>query len=123
VVAALVLNLVCVSFVGAQQTPTKQNQRVNKLKEQIALQKRWTPQEEVAIKLRDGTKLKGHIAEVFDDHFVLTDRNGQSIGTDYSQVKDVKGVLKEHSLLAIIGGVPVMLVLMSKCVITKRCAS
>jgi len=46
----------------------------------------------VEIKLRDKTKLKGHVQEIAEDHFiVIDDRTGAATTVAYPQVKQIKG--------------------------------
>lgn len=50
------------------------------------------PDARVELKLRDKTKLKGHIQEIADDHFtVIDERTGAAREVPYPQVKQVKG--------------------------------
>ena len=50
------------------------------------------PDARVEVKLRDKTKLKGHLSEVTGEHFVVTDsKTGAATSVAYSQVKQVKG--------------------------------
>ena len=128
VVAALVLNLVCLTFVGAQQPASKETQRVSKIKKLLADQNRYAPEDPITIKLNDGVRIKGYIAGVYDNYFVVNDlKSGQPASVDYPQVKDLKsafiGKKPEPVLVQDIGGVLAMPVLMLKCVITKRCIS
>jgi hypothetical protein len=127
-VASLVINLACVSFVGAQQQRSKEEQRVSKIKKLLADQNRYAPEDPVTIKLNDGVRIKGYIAGVYDNHFVVNDlKSGQPTSVDYPQVKDMKsafiGRKPEPVVVQVIGGVLAMPVLMLKCVITKRCVS
>jgi len=44
------------------------------------------------IKLRDGKKLKGYVAQIADDHFVVVDvKTSAPTAVPYPQVKQVKG--------------------------------
>lgn len=48
-------------------------------------------QARVKVKLKDDTRLEGHISEIGAEHFIVTDaRNGASTSIAYSQVKQVK---------------------------------
>ena len=50
------------------------------------------PDARVEVKLRDETKLKGHLGEVGDDSFaVVDDKTGTVTTVTYPQVKQVKG--------------------------------
>ena len=126
--AVMIINLGCVTLASAQQQPSKEELRVSKIKKLLALQNRYAPRDPVTIKLKGGARVKGYIAEVYDDHFVVNDLvSGQPTSVDYSQVKDVKsgfiGNKPEPRLVQVMGGMLVMPVLMVKCVITKRCVS
>jgi hypothetical protein len=70
--------------------------------------KRWAPEDPITVKLNDGTKVKGYIAEVTNHHFVVTNRSGgQPTTIDYLNVKEVKEGFgsKTKIALAIAGGV------------------
>jgi hypothetical protein len=50
------------------------------------------PAARVELKLRDKTKLKGHIQQIAEDHFtVIDERTGAAREVPYPQVKQVKG--------------------------------
>src|SRR6266852_4165492 len=80
------VDLVCAPSTRAQQPSAKEEKRVRKIKKEIAGLERWD--DPVTVKLQDGTKVKGQIGEVADDHFVLSDSRHHT-RVDYSQVKDV----------------------------------
>ena len=111
----------CVSSVRAQQPANKEDKHVRKIKKQVASQKRWNPEDPITISLADGTKVKGYIAEVFDDHFMITDRRGrQPISVDYAQVKETKTGFGSNSKIALgIGGG--VLAVLAICLISRRC--
>lgn len=122
--ALLVINLACATFAGAQQQPGNDDKHVRKIKKQIAHQKRWAPEDPIIIKFNDGTSAKGYVAEVLDDHFVITDRKGQQpASVEYAQIKTIKsgfgGNLKENFALAVGGGV---LAILAICLISKSCS-
>jgi hypothetical protein len=118
--AVLLINI-CVPSVLAQQQTNKEDKHVRKIKKQVASQKRWNPEDPITVSLADGTKVKGYIAEVFDDHFMITDRRGrQPISVDYVQVKETKTGFGSQSKIAfgIGGGV---LAVLAICLISRRC--
>ena len=84
------LNLVCVTSAPAKPSAEKEAQFVAKVKAGI-LKLGTGPAAPVEIKLRDGTKLKGYVAEAGDDHFVIVDKTGASTEVAYPQVKQAKG--------------------------------
>jgi hypothetical protein len=50
------------------------------------------PDARVKVKLRDGTKLEGHVGAVMEDRYVVADaRTGAAFGVPYAQVRGVKG--------------------------------
>ena len=50
------------------------------------------PDARVEVRLRDKTKLKGHLSEVNGEHFVVADsKTGAATAVAYAQVKQVKG--------------------------------
>ena len=118
--AVLLVNI-CVSSVRPQQLPSKEQKHVLKIKKQVTSQKRWNAEDPITINLQDGSKVKGYIAEVFDDHFIITDRRGrQPISVDYAQVKGTKTGFGSNSKIAfgIGGGV---LAVLAICAISRRC--
>ena len=70
VLAALVINLVCVTAAPAAPKPTKEEQFAAKVKAGI-LKLGTGPAARVQVKLRNGTKLKGYVAEAGEEHFVV----------------------------------------------------
>ena len=50
------------------------------------------PDAGVKVRLRDGTKLEGHVSAVMEDRFVVADaKTGATVGVPYLQVRGVKG--------------------------------
>ena len=95
--AVMVLNPFCAPVIMGQQQSTKEQKHVHKIKKNIARLKRWAPEDPITVKLDDGTRVKGYIAEVADDYFVVTNRNGRPpVSVNYSQVKDLKTGLGER---------------------------
>jgi len=91
VVAALVLNLVCVTSASAKPSADKDAQFAAKVKAAI-FNLGTGPAALVQVKLRDGTEFKGYGAEAGDDRFVVVEeKSGASMGVPYPQVKHVKG--------------------------------
>lgn len=91
VVVALVLNLVCVTSAVAKPGVDKDEQFAAKVKAGI-FKLGTGPAARVSVKLRDGTKLKGYVAEAGDDRFVVVDeKSGASTEVPYPQVKQAKG--------------------------------
>lgn len=84
-------NLVCFTPTISGTTTDKESQFADKVKASIA--KLGTgPATHVELKLRDGTKLKGYVAEIAADHFVVADvKTGETTAVPYPQVKKVKG--------------------------------
>ena len=118
--AVLLVNI-CVSSVRAQQLPSKEEKHVLKIKKQVASQKRWNADDPITVNLQDGSKVKGYIAEVFDDHFIITDRRGrQPISVGYAQVKGTKTGFGSNTKIAFgIGGA--VLAVLAICAISRRC--
>ncbi len=112
-VAALVLNLICVTAAPAKPSADKDAQFAAKVKAEI-LRLGTGPAALVQIKLRDGTKLKGYVAEAGDDHFVVVDeKSGASMDVPYPQVKQAKGNnLSNGAKIAIAAGIIVGLVVL-----------
>jgi hypothetical protein len=120
-VAALVINLVCVISSPAKSSVDKDEQFAAKVK--AAIFKLGTgPAAHVSVKLRDGAKLKGYVAEAGDDRFVVVDeKSGASRDVPYPQVKQVKGNnLSTGAKIAIGIGVAVGVLLLILVVIAPR---
>ena len=122
-----VLALLLVGFnapVFCQQGSQSQSQvdkHTQKIKKYVRLLKRHASDDPVTVKLYDGTKIKGYIAEAEEDHFVVTDRkSGQSTSIDYGQVKDVTEGLGSKTKIGLVvaGSIGLFLVI---CAITHRC--
>ena len=91
VVAALVMNLVCITSAPANPKSEREMQFAARVKAAI-LRLGTGPQARVEVKLHGGTKLKGYIAEVEENRFVVVDeKSGASTDIAYPQVKQVKG--------------------------------
>ena len=121
VLSALIVNLFCVPSVSGQQQLNQEEKHIIKIKKEVARQKRWNAQDPITVSLQDGSKVKGYIAEVFDDHFIITDRRGrQPSSVDYAQVKGIKTGLGTMSRvgMGIGGGV---LAVIAICLISRRC--
>lgn len=91
-VAALVLNLVCMTSAPARPSVDKDAQFAAKVKAEI-LELGTGPAARVQVKLRDGTKLNGYVRETAEDHFVFVEEHGgPSTDVPYAQVKQFKQV-------------------------------
>ncbi len=91
VLAALVINLLCLTAAPADPRADKDAQFAAKVKAGI-LKLGTGPDARVEIKLRDGTKLKGYVAEAGEDRFVVVEeKSGASTEVAYPQVKQAKG--------------------------------
>ncbi|HKC63879.1 MAG TPA: hypothetical protein VKB86_09590 [Pyrinomonadaceae bacterium] len=90
ILAVLLMNLAFTPYVLAQQKPSKEEKHIQKIRKYVSRLKRWKSDDPITAKMNDGTNIKGYIAEVADDHFVLTDRSGRNpVTVSFSQVKDV----------------------------------
>lgn len=91
VLVALLLNFTTPSRAFAATSPGKEARFTEKVKTEIA--KLGTgPDARVEVKLRDKTKLKGHISEIGDESFAVVDlKTGSATTVFYSHVKQVKG--------------------------------
>ena len=89
--AVLLANIAYPSRAFAGDKPEKEAQFAQKIKSEIA--KLGTGSDaRVEVKLRDKTKLKGHIGEVGNESFAVVDDNTGAVTTvAYPQVKQVKG--------------------------------
>jgi hypothetical protein len=105
------LNLVCFTPTIAGTTTDKESQFAERVKASIA--KLGTgPDAHVELKLLDGTKLKGYVAEIAADHFVVADATtGVTTAVPYPQVKKVKGNnLSSGAQIAIVAIVAVVVI-------------
>jgi hypothetical protein len=88
--AALVINLTCLAPVALAQQSKAQDKAAHKNMKYLKRLKKWAKDDPVAVKLLDGTVVKGYLTEATDDHFVVTDRKtAQSTTINYDQVKDI----------------------------------
>ncbi len=78
-------------YAFASENPEKATKLANKVKAGVA--KLGTgPKAKIDLKLKDGAKLKGYIAEINEENFVvMVSKTGQSISVLYSNVKQIKG--------------------------------
>ncbi len=90
-VAFLVINLVCVTSAPAKPSVDRDAQFAARVKASI-FKLGTGPAAHIEVKLRDGTKLKGYVAEAGEDRFVVVEeKSGASMDVPYPQVKQVKG--------------------------------
>ncbi len=90
VLAALVINLLCMTSAPANPKPDKEARLATKVKAAI-VKLGVGPAAHIEVKLRDGTRLKGYVSEAGDDRFVVVDeKSGASRDVPYPQVKQVK---------------------------------
>lgn len=100
--AILLVNLVTMPFVFANTNPEKDAKLAEKVKAGIAKLGVGTDSK-VAVKLKDGTKLKGYISEITDSGFVVTDKAGNSTTVPYPNAKQVKGNNLSSEVIITIG--------------------
>lgn len=121
VLAALVLSLICVPATPAQQPAVQGDKRIEKLRKEISKLKRSSADNPITVKLVDGSKVKGYIAEVLADYFVLTDGAGHhATRVEYSQIEDVKKGLGTNAKVAL-GISGAILGILAICVLSRRC--
>lgn len=91
VLVGFLLNVTGVSAAHAGSKEGKETRFAEKVKEGIS--KLGTGAEaRIEVKLRDKTKLKGHVSEAGEDSFVIVDeKTGATSSVTYPQVKQVKG--------------------------------
>jgi hypothetical protein len=91
VLVVLLLNLTSPSRAFAGTNPEKEARFTEKIRLEIA-KLGSGPDARVEVKLRNKTKLKGHLSEVGNESFaVVDDKTGSAITVTYPQVKQVKG--------------------------------
>lgn len=103
----------CISLVGlllsqvvaspVYPAAKQDDERIRKIKEDVH-QLSQTGESHVRIELRDHRKLKGYIAKVEDDQFVISDlKSGKSTTVLYSDVLKVKRIKSHAGLVKAIG--------------------
>jgi len=111
VLACLVLSFVCGVPVTAGAQTGKDAELAGKVKAKIA--KLGTGSKtQVEVKLKNGTTAKGHVTEISDDYFVVTDKAGNTTKVVYAEVgqlKTNKGF--ERGVLVAVIVIPVVLIL------------
>ncbi len=122
VVLALMLTGVASMPVHAQQqNDAKADKHTQKIKKYVRAIRKWGDNEPVTVKLYDGTKIKGHITEADEDHFVVLERKrGELTTIEYAKVRDVTEGLGRKTLLGIVVGGAV-LALVGICAATHGC--
>jgi len=120
-VAALLLNLVCMTTSAASPRQDKDEQLAVKVKAAI-LKLGVGPAAHIEVKLRDGVKLKGYVLAADDDRFVVVnEKDGTSRDVAYPQVKQVRGHnLSTGAKVAIGVGIAVGVLLLILVVIAPR---
>ena len=88
VLITLFLQVILVSPTFAE---TKEEKRIEKVRTEIA--KLGTgPEAKIEVKLKDGSKLKGHVTEANEHGFVMLNaKTSQNVPVPYPQVKQAKG--------------------------------
>ena len=90
VLAALVINLLCVTAAPADSRADKDAQFAAKVKASI-FKLGTGPAARVEIKLHDGAKLKGYVGAAAADHFaIVEEKGGPSTDVPYAQVNQGK---------------------------------
>lgn len=87
----LLVNLFLVTSISAKTKGEKEIKFAEKVKASIT--KLGTGKEaQVEVKIKDGTKLKGYIAEINKDNFVVRNaKNGTATAVPYGNAKQIKG--------------------------------
>jgi hypothetical protein len=105
----------------AQQTQTPVDKHAQKIRKYVKSLKRWDVGDPVTVKLYDGTKIKGHVTEITDDYFVVTDRKtSQSTSLKYSEVRDVSEGMGTRTKVGLTFA-GVILAVVGICAATHRC--
>jgi len=120
----LVVSSCSVRAVCQQPTrETAQEKHARKMRKYLRRHKRWSAEDPITVKMTDGTKIKGYVAEVADDHFVLTDRSGgQPRSIEYSQVKDFKEGYGSKSIIGLGLGFGFLAILVG-CLVSHGCVN
>lgn len=91
VLTILIINFSFSTLAFADTKEEKESKLVEKIK--IGVSKLGTGKDAlVEVKLKDGTKVKGYIREITNDHFVVMDaKTGTEMPIPYPNAKQVKG--------------------------------
>ncbi len=99
----LVVLLLQLFFIHPSLAGTKEENFVEKVKTEIAKLKTGKDAK-IKVKLKDGTKIKGYIAEANENQFVIMDsKTNQPVPVSYSQVKQAKGNNLSGGVIILIG--------------------
>ena len=97
VLAALTINFACECSAPAQTD--KDAQRFSQVKHEV---EKLGFDEQVEVRMQNGSTLKGRISGIADDQFVITDKNGAATKIPYSSARRVvKSVGSTRSQLGI----------------------
>ena len=111
----LVMNLANFAFAGTKTE--KEVKFAEKVRSEITRLGTGTDAK-IEIKLKDGTKLKGYVAEANNDQFIVTDsKSGQSTLVSYPQVQKAKGNNFSKRVIfgvAIVGAIIIVAILAAK---------
>jgi hypothetical protein len=121
ILTALMLNLILITPSLAQQPSSKEEKEILQFKQKMSGLKEKHQGEKVSFTLRDGTKVKGYLGELADDHFVVFENDlRHPVRVEYAQVKNFKTPLGTGFKLAI--GISVAIAgLLAICAVTRRC--
>jgi hypothetical protein len=72
--------------VSAQETESKSADRIRKKVAGIGT----GPRAKVEVKLDGGTKIKGHISKIEDEHFTVVDKKAGEVTVRYAEVRSLK---------------------------------
>ena len=101
--AILVAGASAVPLAAQQQRQTVEEKQAQKIRKFVKVLKRWDVGDPVTVKLNDGTTVKGHITEVEDNSFVVTNRKtGQSSSIEYKAVKDIREGIGTRTKIGIV---------------------
>ncbi len=102
----LIMNLFFVHSAFSQTQDDKNSQFVIKIKNKVA-EINTEPRRKIKVTLETGTKIKGYITEIRDDHFsVLDSKSGKLSQIEYSQVSEVgRDGISRLAKSLIVGGI------------------
>ena len=120
ILTALMLNLILITPSLAQERSSKEANEILQFKQKMSRLKEKHQAEKVTFTLRDGTKVKGYLGELADDHFVVFENARHPVRVDYAQVKNFKTPLGTGFKLAL--GISTAIAgLLAICAVTRRC--
>jgi len=110
-VVAVVTGLSLTAPAKDQAPAAGQSEQTSKIRDKVQ-QAGAGKKPEIRVKMRDGTELRGHVSDIAQDSFTLTDaRTSTSTSLTYADVRSVKGMgLSTGAKVAIVAAIGIGIV-------------